>query len=81
MTWERLSPMTPEGKHVPAHLAQLAEHLQAEQEDNVRELELLRRNVEHIKEIVAMQQNYATLRRGEGNDQRGQSGGRQPAHE
>ena len=49
------------GKHLPAHLAQLAEHLQAEQEANVRELELLRRNVEHIKEIVAMQQNYASF--------------------
>jgi PAS domain S-box-containing protein len=49
------------GKHMPAHLAQLAEHLQAEQETNVRELELLRHNVEHIKQIVAMQQNYATF--------------------
>ncbi len=49
------------GKHVPAHLAQLAEHLQAEQQANVRELELLRRNVEHIKQIVAMQQNYASF--------------------
>jgi signal transduction histidine kinase len=42
-------------------LAQLAEHLQTEQQANVRELELLRSNVEHIKEIVAMQQNYATF--------------------
>jgi PAS domain S-box-containing protein len=49
------------GKHVPEHLAQLAEHLRAEQESNVRELDLLRRNVEHIKEIVAMQQNYASF--------------------
>jgi len=49
------------GKHVPAHLAQLAEHLQAEQEANVRELELLRHNVDHIKEIVAMQQTYASF--------------------
>ncbi len=49
------------GKHVPAHLAQLAEHLQAEQEGNLHELESLQRNVEHIKQIVAMQQNYATF--------------------
>jgi PAS domain S-box-containing protein len=49
------------GKHVPAHLAQLSEHLLAEQETNVRELALLRQNIEHIKEIVAMQQNYATF--------------------
>src|ERR1017187_833234 len=49
------------GKHVPAHLAQLSEHLLAEQAANVRELDSLRRNVEHIKQIVAMQQNYASF--------------------
>jgi len=47
------------GKNIPAHLAQLSEHLMAEQKINLRELEELRSNVEHIKEIVAMQQNYA----------------------
>jgi signal transduction histidine kinase len=51
----------PRGKHVPAHLAQLSEHLLADQEAIVGELDSLRRNVEHIKEIVAMQQNYATV--------------------
>jgi PAS domain S-box-containing protein len=49
------------GKHLPAHLAQLSEHLLAEQKTNARELDSLRRNVDHIKEIVAMQQNYATF--------------------
>src|SRR4029077_4764161 len=49
------------GKHVPAHLAQLSEHLVADQTAIVSELDSLRRNVEHIKEIVAMQQNYATV--------------------
>jgi PAS domain S-box-containing protein len=49
------------GKHLPAHLAQLSEHLLAEQAANIRELDSLRQNVEHIKEIVAMQQNYATF--------------------
>jgi signal transduction histidine kinase len=42
-------------------LAQLSEHLTAEQEVVVRELDSLRRNIEHIKEIVAMQQNYAMV--------------------
>jgi signal transduction histidine kinase len=51
----------PRGKHLPAHLAQLSEHLLADQETIVRELDSLRQNVEHIKEIVAMQQNYATF--------------------
>jgi signal transduction histidine kinase len=48
-------------KHLPAHLARLSEQLRAEQETNVRELDSLQRNVEHIKEIVAMQQDYATF--------------------
>jgi len=49
------------GKQLPTYLAQLSEHLMAEQEAMVSELDSLRRNVEHIKEIVAMQQNYATF--------------------
>ncbi len=49
------------GKHLPAHLAQLSEHLLADQAAIVSELDSLRRNVEHIKEIVAMQQSYATF--------------------
>jgi PAS domain S-box-containing protein len=49
------------GKHVPAHLAQISKRLVSEQEGVVRELDSLRRNVEHINEIVAMQQNYAKV--------------------
>ncbi len=49
------------GQHLPAHLAQLSEHLIADQAATVSELDSLRRNVEHIKEIVAMQQRYATF--------------------
>jgi signal transduction histidine kinase len=49
----------PHGKHVHAHLAQLSRHLTATQESVADELGSLQRNVEHIKEIVAMQQNYA----------------------
>jgi len=51
----------PKGKNVPAHLAQLSQYLLADQGAIVRELDSLQRNVEHIKEIVAMQQNYATF--------------------
>jgi signal transduction histidine kinase len=53
--------LDPRGRHVPAHLAQLSEQLLSDQESMVIELELLRRNIEHIKEIVAMQQNYASV--------------------
>jgi signal transduction histidine kinase len=51
----------PRGRHVPEYLAQLSEHLARGQESIVKESESLRLNVEHIKEIVAMQQNYATF--------------------
>jgi len=49
------------GKHLPAYLAQLSEQLMAEQTVANDELDSLRRNIEHIKEIVAMQQSYATF--------------------
>jgi len=51
----------PKGKHLPAYLAELANELLAERDAAVAELAALRGNVEHIKEIVAMQQGYARL--------------------
>ena len=51
----------PKGKQLPAYLAQLSEYLLADQKTTLRELESLRANIEHIKEIVAMQQNYAMV--------------------
>jgi len=47
------------GRHLPAYLGQLAEHLTAEGETTVQEMNVLQKNIAHIKEIVAMQQNYA----------------------
>jgi C4-dicarboxylate-specific signal transduction histidine kinase len=49
----------PKGRQLPSYFAQLAEHLASEQQEMLRELQLLGGNIEHIKEIVAMQQNYA----------------------
>jgi len=51
----------PQGKHLPAYLTELAGELLAERDAAVAELTALRSNVEHIKEIVAMQQGYARL--------------------
>lgn len=51
----------PQGKHLPAYLTELASELLAERDAAVAELTALRSNVEHIKEIVAMQQGYARL--------------------
>ena len=50
-----------QGRHLPAYLAQLSEQLRAEQQSTIQELELLRSNIEHIKDIVTMQQSYATI--------------------
>jgi PAS domain S-box-containing protein len=49
------------GRQVPAYLRQLAEHLEKEQADMRKELHELLLNVEHIKEIVATQQDYARV--------------------
>jgi signal transduction histidine kinase len=51
----------PKGKQLPQYLGQLSEHLLTDQKATVQELDSLRGNVEHIKEIVAMQQSYATF--------------------
>jgi PAS domain S-box-containing protein len=51
----------PQGRHLPMYLQELAADLVAERDVATAELTVLRGNVEHIKEIVAMQQNYARL--------------------
>jgi DNA-binding LacI/PurR family transcriptional regulator/signal transduction histidine kinase len=49
----------PKGRMISPYLAGLSETLTAERAAAVAELESLRKNVDHIKEIVAMQQSYA----------------------
>ncbi len=49
------------GKRIPGFIIQLAGQLQAEHAYLQQEQDQLARNVEHIKEIVAMQQNYARV--------------------
>ena len=48
----------PKGMQLPGYLVNLAQHLAEEQAEFLKELQLLSGNVEHIKEIVAMQQSY-----------------------
>jgi PAS domain S-box-containing protein len=48
-----------QGRHLPAYLQELATELIAERDVAIAELAELRANVEHIKEIVAVQQSYA----------------------
>jgi signal transduction histidine kinase len=49
------------GRQLPAYLAGLSKHLLADQSATLQELESLRKNIDHIKEIVTMQQSYAKL--------------------
>ena len=49
------------GQHLPAYLEQLARQLQGERQSALQELDALRDNIGHIKEVVAMQQSFAKL--------------------
>jgi PAS domain S-box-containing protein len=49
----------PKGKQLPGYLAQLAEHLAGEQAAALKELAQLQNNIEHIKNIVTLQQALA----------------------
>ena len=49
----------PRGRQIPAYLSQLSEHVAAEQATVLKELSQLQNNIEHIKEIVTVQQDFA----------------------
>lgn len=51
----------PKGRLIPSYLMDLSRHLVGERQEALHELELLTKNIEHIKEIVSMQQNYARV--------------------
>lgn len=51
----------PKGSKIPAFLASLAERLGNEQTELLREAEGLSKNIAHIKDIVAVQQDYAKV--------------------
>src|SRR5207248_64761 len=49
------------GKVLPVYLAELSRHLSADNQNALQELDSLKSNIDHIKDIVAMQQRYAKL--------------------
>ncbi len=51
----------PRGQQVPGYLVGLARHLAGEQTSLLKELQQLVQNIDHIKQIVAMQQRYAKV--------------------
>jgi len=51
----------PQGKHIPVYLTEVSKCLQNEQTDIIDRLKVLTDNIQHIKEIVSMQQSYAKV--------------------
>lgn len=51
----------PKGRRIPEFIETLSQHLNAERQRLLAETAALQKNIEHIKEIVAMQQSYATM--------------------
>jgi PAS domain S-box-containing protein len=51
----------PKGKQLPNYFNRIFEQLSREQQSIITEIDSLRENIEHIKEIVAMQQSYARV--------------------
>ena len=51
----------PKGRRMPELLASLARHAIEERTSLLQEITSLQKNIDHIKEIVSMQQTYATM--------------------
>ncbi|MEW6304581.1 MAG: DAHL domain-containing protein [Verrucomicrobiota bacterium] len=51
----------PKGRKLPGYLQQLSEHLEEEQAAILKEVAVLAKNIDHIKDIVSMQQSYAKV--------------------
>jgi len=51
----------PKGKLIPDYLVKAAKHLAIEQSEMISEAGLITQNIEHIKQIVAMQQDHAKV--------------------
>ncbi len=51
----------PSGQKLPGYLTKLSQYLVEENTQLLSEVDLLARNIEHIKEVVAMQQSYAKV--------------------
>jgi signal transduction histidine kinase len=51
----------PQGRHLTSFLESLDQHLATERQQTAKELEILHKNIEHIKDIVAMQQSFAVV--------------------
>ncbi|HET7624790.1 MAG TPA: HAMP domain-containing sensor histidine kinase, partial [Verrucomicrobiae bacterium] len=53
--------LDPRGQQIPSYLKALSEHLSGDQALFLKEMEQLIKHIDHIKQIVAMQQSYAKV--------------------
>ena len=60
-TWAHFLTHDPKGRQLPAYLNSLAEHLAGEQAEIAQGTQIATANIDHIKEIIAMQQSYARV--------------------
>jgi two-component system NtrC family sensor kinase len=51
----------PQGKHIPLYLTEMSKLLIEEQVETLSRLRILAENVQHIKDIISMQQSYAKV--------------------
>jgi signal transduction histidine kinase len=51
----------PQGKRIPFYLKSLADQVTREQSLALSEIEVLKKNLHHVRDIIAMQQTYASL--------------------
>jgi PAS domain S-box-containing protein len=51
----------PQGKHIPTYIKEVSGHLAQQQTETVEKLHSLMKNVEHVKDIIKMQQLYTGI--------------------
>jgi signal transduction histidine kinase len=52
----------PQGRKVPAYLRSLSDHLAKEQSSFLKDLQTLERHVQHVRDIIHLQQDYSRTR-------------------
>jgi two-component system NtrC family sensor kinase len=52
----------PQGRKVPAYLSSLSDHLVREQSECLKDLQALERHVQHVRDIIHLQQDYSRTR-------------------
>ena len=59
--WEQFATQDDRGKMIPEYLMQMASHLEGVRDEVLSELAVLKKNVEHVRKIISVQQDYARV--------------------